>query len=859
MTGRAPHDLSCYRKVEGLYSALHSAPSGGGNVAVESVVTLPWTQRQVCDGLSGNVVVESVATFARNTQRGPAKNTCCGQWSGAWQYRGTSTTGHIVTEREEQMGERVKTTAKTPELQSYPSMQRKQSPAAANLIHSPAAQLLFLQRIVGNRAIERMMNSGALQAKLQLGQPGDRYEQEADRMAEQVMRIPELKASTGGPTAQPSPIPTIQRLCTECEEELQRQPMEAEEEEEETVQTKPLADHSTPLIQRQGGPTEEEEALQTKSLGTQSTVSPSLHQRITALHGSGQPLPQTERAFFEPRFGVDFSQVRIHATSHDSDTARTVSARAFTVGQHVVFETGYYQPGTSEGRRLLAHELTHVVQQSGGQVQRAKPQRREVAIQGDARSELAPEGIGTARGYGQSIGASAVPVEEAGRRGLGPAAVALQTGDVQGNPEKVRLNFLYSPLQRKCACGTHTCGGAECDVCRGEGQRLQRAAVNRVGDSEVQPELNARARSLHGFAHDFSRVSAASPERAATTVPAVGNSSMRSVVSHYRHNLSATVRRVRPQSDSTGDNAEQREPSAQQEMQEQQSPAVAPERTTRESKDGETVYFTEVPPVAAGASEDSISSNLTYTSPVTKVNPPQSPGQFGKTQPIIAVNRSSATTENKVFKVELVIDNKISYWVDSGNRTDIASDSDPRITQTNYSTVVSDLTPSPTAVKNATTNLYKNQPPRTQFWAEDLTLKHERFHAAEDVKFGKQGAIIGHDWLNTQTASKMDDIGPMLHTVAKKVAAKIDQEMAVPGSENRAYDDGAPDYTARATAIKTKGDAIGYAAKPPAAPQTPNSPPTPSAPKTPNSPPSPTPKGFGTPPRPREEGEPPPK
>jgi hypothetical protein len=391
-------------------------------------------------------------------------------------------------------------------------------------------------------------------------------------------------------------------------------------------------------------------------------------------------------------------------------------------------------------------------------------------------------------------------------------------------------------LQRKCGCGTHTIGGAECDGCRAEGRKLKRAAVNHAVASDSQPDAQARPHSGHGFNHDLSRVPVTTPERAASAAPTGGHDRMRSVVSQYQHKLSATVRRVSasPQSDSTGEGGEQ-VPTTQSEPQEPQTPAASPERTTGESKEGETKHFTEVPPVAAGASEDSIVSNLTYTNPVKNVSPPQSPGQFGKTTPIIVVNRSTATPENGVFKVELVVDNKITYWVDSGSRTDIASDSDPDITQTNYPTVVSDLTPSPTAVKNATTNLYKNQPPRTKFWAEDLTLKHERFHAGEDVKFGKQGAIIGRDWLNTQTTSKIDDIGPMLHTVAVKVAAKIDAEMAVPGSENRAYDDGAPDYTSRAQAVKTKGDANGYVAKP-AAPQAPSAPPS-APPKAPSAPP----------------------
>ena len=186
--------------------------------------------------------------------------------------------------------------------------------------------------------------------------------------------------------------------------------------------------------------------------------------------------------------------------------------------------------------------------------------------------------------------------------------------------------------------------------------------------------------------------------------------------------------------------------------------------------------------------------------------------------------------------MQLVVDNKITYWVHSGGRTDIASDADADITQTNYTKVVSDLTPSPTAVKNATTDLYKNQPPRTKFWAEDLTLKHERFHAAEDVKFGKQGAEIARDWLNTQAVSKIEDLDPLIVTARDKVSDKIKLEMAVPRSEDDAYNDGAPDYTARAQAIKTKGDANGYAAKPPAQ-QNPNPPQ-----QTPSPPPSATPK-----------------
>ncbi|MBZ0303137.1 MAG: DUF4157 domain-containing protein [Anaerolineae bacterium] len=81
------------------------------------------------------------------------------------------------------------------------------------------------------------------------------------------------------------------------------------------------------------------------------------------LHTSGQPLDHDTRAFMEPRFGHDFSRVRIHTGTKAAESARAVHARAYTVGQHIVFGAGQYAPETQDGQKLLAHELTHVVQQ----------------------------------------------------------------------------------------------------------------------------------------------------------------------------------------------------------------------------------------------------------------------------------------------------------------------------------------------------------------------------------------------------------------------------------------------------------------------------------------------------------------
>jgi hypothetical protein len=202
-----------------------------------------------------------------------------------------------------------------------------------------APALLALQQTHGNRYVQQVVTG--IQAKLKVGQPGDKYEQEADRVADVVMRMPESG--------------------------VQRQP---EEEEEELAQSKPLAGEITPLVQRQveeeekKKEEEEEENLQTKEISSQTPeVVQDVETGINSIRGGGQPLPESTRAFFEPRFRRDFSRVRIHTGVKAADAARAVNARAFTTGQDVVFGTGQYALGTTGGQRLLAHELVHVMQQ----------------------------------------------------------------------------------------------------------------------------------------------------------------------------------------------------------------------------------------------------------------------------------------------------------------------------------------------------------------------------------------------------------------------------------------------------------------------------------------------------------------
>jgi hypothetical protein len=167
---------------------------------------------------------------------------------------------------------------------------------------------------------------------------------------------------------------------------VQRQTGE-EKKEEELIQPKPLIEQITPLVQRQVEPEEEEEEeiVQAKESASQAPeVTPGLESRIQSLKGGGQPLPESVRAFFEPFFGYDFSQVRVHNDTQAAESTKAINARAFTLGKDVVFGAGQYAPETSSGKRLLAHELTHVVQQAD-----------EVPT-GIQREETEPRQIGTA-------------------------------------------------------------------------------------------------------------------------------------------------------------------------------------------------------------------------------------------------------------------------------------------------------------------------------------------------------------------------------------------------------------------------------------------------------------------------------
>ena len=231
----------------------------------------------------------------------------------------------------------------------YPASTRRCTETAPHPSAKVPALGLSFQRAVGNQTIGKL-----IQTKLTVNQPGDRYEREADRVADAVMRMPLAEAPESSPRG-----PRIQKKCAAC---TSAQGLCPECEAEEAVQRKALPTAGASGIRRQSE--EEEEPLQAKeATGRTPAVTPGLQARIQSLRGGGQPLPKSEHAFFEPRFGYNFRQVQVHRDSRAAATAQALGARAFTISGDVFFARGHFRPGTEPGRRLLAHELVHVVQQ----------------------------------------------------------------------------------------------------------------------------------------------------------------------------------------------------------------------------------------------------------------------------------------------------------------------------------------------------------------------------------------------------------------------------------------------------------------------------------------------------------------
>ena len=229
----------------------------------------------------------------------------------------------------------------------------------------------FHQSLTRDRHFFSPATAPALQAKLKIGKPGDRFEREADRVADSIV------SGSVNPPLQQKPDGTLQRQTQPEEEEtaqtqLQTQPEEEEETAQTQLQTQMEEEEETAQTQLQTQ-MEEEETAQTKSeSGTPNSTS-ALADRIRRTKGSGNPLPDRIRAEMETHFGKDFSMVRIHTDEDAVSMNRQLKSQAFAQGKDLYFNQGKFAPYSQDGKRLLAHELAHVVQQN--QVEPKAPSR----------------------------------------------------------------------------------------------------------------------------------------------------------------------------------------------------------------------------------------------------------------------------------------------------------------------------------------------------------------------------------------------------------------------------------------------------------------------------------------------------
>lgn len=212
-------------------------------------------------------------------------------------------------------------------------------------------------------------NGQPVQTKLSIGQPGDAYEREADAVADRV-----VSGQGQTPVVQRREISAIQRatLATPQEDE-KLSTAESRMEQDKLVQEKPDVQRETvpeeeEPVQMAAEPEEEEQtALQTKGeTGSPTSAGPALSSRLQQHAGKGKVLSDQTRADMENAFGVNFGGVNVHTDSEAVRMNKELGAQAFTHGHDVFFNAGKYRPESSDGKRLLAHELTHVVQQGGG-------------------------------------------------------------------------------------------------------------------------------------------------------------------------------------------------------------------------------------------------------------------------------------------------------------------------------------------------------------------------------------------------------------------------------------------------------------------------------------------------------------
>ncbi len=272
---------------------------------------------------------------------------------------------------------------------------RRALQAAPSLKAMRAEDLRVLQSTAGNRAT-RSAAQGSTQRSMQVGAAGDSFEREADAVAREVVNQSSSDAAEG---AQREAVEEeelqakhVQREAAE-EEELQAKHVQREAVEEEELQAKHVQREAVEEEELQAKHVQreaEEEELQAKHVqredGAAVAAGPEVGMEggatsaetsaaIEGARGGGQALPNDVRRDMEGAFGADFSGVRVHQGGEAADLNQRLSARAFTTGNDIFLGSGGLDAGSRGGKELLAHELTHVVQQ--GAAPAARKTRRK--------------------------------------------------------------------------------------------------------------------------------------------------------------------------------------------------------------------------------------------------------------------------------------------------------------------------------------------------------------------------------------------------------------------------------------------------------------------------------------------------
>jgi hypothetical protein len=228
-----------------------------------------------------------------------------------------------------------------------------------------------LNEVYGYRYVQRLMKSINIQAKLNVSDPNDFAEREADRVADEVGGI--LKSPVNRDTDDEEELlqgkADIERITPEEEELLQGKVDITclSPEEEELLQGKMEIKSQSP---------EEEEIQAQRSEELSGTYAENIEKRINSSRSGGQPLSHDIKKPMERAFGADFSNVKVHTDSEADSLSKELNAKAFTTEKDIFFREGEYVPGSGAGQKLIAHELTHVVQQTGRGLAKKKEENK---------------------------------------------------------------------------------------------------------------------------------------------------------------------------------------------------------------------------------------------------------------------------------------------------------------------------------------------------------------------------------------------------------------------------------------------------------------------------------------------------